>query len=40
MKKTKYTPIEGRKGYGSLIPMINEGLKRKHNLSKNTPQII
>ena len=39
MKKANSTSLEGRKGYGSLIPMTNKYLKRKHDPSKNSSEI-
>ena len=39
MKKANCTSLEGRKGYGSLIPMTNKDLKRKHDPSKNSSEI-
>ena len=39
MKKANSTSPEGRKGYGSLISMINKDLKRKHDPSKNSSEI-
>ena len=39
MKKANSTSPEVRKGYGSLIPMINKDLKRKHDPSKNSSEI-
>ena len=39
MKKANSTSPEGRKCYGSLIPMTNNELKRKHDPSKNSSEI-
>ena len=39
MKKANSTSLEGTKGYGNLIPITNDNLKRKHNPSNNNSEI-